>query len=69
LDYFAIGLAVYPTSMAEYYEQQQAQQQSNDYQFTMPDDPNGNMSFDQGDFFDFDMDLNNDQAEEIDDEL
>lgn len=39
LDYFAIGLAVYPTSMAEYYEQQSAQQASNEFQFTMPDDP------------------------------
>jgi hypothetical protein len=26
LDYFAIGLAVYPTSIAEYYAQQNAQQ-------------------------------------------
>lgn len=67
MDYFGIGLAVYPTSMAEYYEQQSAQQASNEFQFTMPDDPNGNINFDQGDFFDFDIDMGN--TEEIDDEL
>lgn len=70
LDYFGIGLAVYPTSMAEYYAQQNAQQQSNEFTFTMPDDPNaGNFNIDEGDFFDFDLNQQAEEVEEIDDEL
>jgi hypothetical protein len=57
LDYFGIGLAVYPTSMAEYYASQQQQQQSNEFSFTMPEDPSQGQEFtiDDGQYFDFDL--------------
>jgi hypothetical protein len=47
LDYYAIGLAVYPTSIADYQQNQQQkqyEQQVETQQFTM----------DEGDYFDFD---------------
>ena len=55
LDYFAIGLAVYPTSIAEYYEQQNAQQ-NQEFSYTMPEDPSQEVfSVDEGEYMDFDF--------------
>ena len=58
LDFFGLGLAAYPNSMAEYYAQQQAQQQAQygnaqEFTFTMPDAPEGD---EPENVFDFDLD-------------
>lgn len=43
LDFFALGLAVYPTTMQEYEDQrrQMQEQASQEFTFTMPEDPEG----------------------------
>jgi C1A family cysteine protease len=72
LDFYAIGTAIYPFSMAEYYAQQQAQAQT---QFsTMTDDLSEqltdamNEEIENGGF-DFDFDMDDEVLEELDPEL
>ena len=70
LDYFALGLAVYPSSLADYYAQQQQANQSSEFSFTMPEaDEDGNMQINLDDQFDFDNNFEQPAAEEVDDEL
>ena len=70
LDYFGIGLAVYPSSMAEYYaaQQQQTQSQSQEITFTMPEDPNAGKEQEDVSYFDLDQ-AQQEEEEVVDDEL
>jgi len=74
LDYFALGLAVYPTSLADYYAQQQQANQGSEFSFTMPEaDEDGDVQINLDDQFGqhFDYEDNDEQqaAEKVDDEL